>query len=124
MADWIWNSAMEKGISELTIDFLNDSVEPKELEIKPILAYLSDLRETIKKTLRNEKFDSDFIVSGKFEIFISKKYESMKLLSCTATLIDKEGKSYIGKTYTEKAYEDKFKVFRENLIDKIKRAFK
>lgn len=107
MSDWILNASSEIGISELTIDFINDTVEPKELETKPILAHLPTLRETIFVTLKNENFESDFIKSGIFKMELSEKYN---FLNCTAILIDKEGKQYIGKTYTEFSYENKFKV--------------
>ena len=61
MSDWILNASSEIGISELTIDFINRTVKPKEMEIKPILAHLPALRETISVTLKNENFESDFI---------------------------------------------------------------
>jgi hypothetical protein len=121
MSDWILNASSEIGISELTIDFINDTVEPKELEIKPILAHLPTLRETIFVTLKNENFESDFIKSGIFKMELSEKYN---FLNCTATLIDKEGKEYIGKTYTEFSYEDKFKVFKPNIIERLKNILK
>lgn len=71
MSDWILNASSEIGISELTIDFINDTVEPKELEIRPILAHLPILRETIFVTLKNENFESDFIKSGIFKMELS-----------------------------------------------------
>ncbi|WP_299207827.1 hypothetical protein [uncultured Dokdonia sp.] len=117
MSDWILNAASEIKISELVIDLMNETIEPKEMEIKPILAYLPRLKETIYLTLENENFESDFINSGIFKIELSKKYN---FLNCTAILTDKEGKEYIGKTYTEFSYEKKFKVFKPNIIERIK----
>ena len=121
MSDWILNAASEIGISELTIDLINETVKPKEMEIKPILAHLPSLRETIHITLKNENFESDFIKRGVFKMEFSEKYN---FLNCTAILTDKDGKEYIGKTYTEYSYEDKFKVFEPNIIERIKSKLK
>lgn len=49
MADWVFNSASEKDVSELTIDFWNNTIEPNELEIRPILSQLPRLKETSVK---------------------------------------------------------------------------
>jgi len=121
MSDWILNASSEIGISNLTIDLINETVEPKEMEIKPILAHLPSLKETIYVTLKNEKFESDFIKSGIFKIELSEKYN---FLNCTTILKDKEGKEYIGKTYTEYSYEKKFKVFKTTIFNQIKNIVK
>ena len=117
MADWILNGASELGITNLEIDLLNETVEPKEMEIKAIVTHLSRLKETIVITLKNENFPSDFIKSGIFKMEFSEKYN---FLNCTATLTDIEGKEYVGKTYTEFSYEDKFKVFKLNIFERLK----
>ncbi|MEZ4805310.1 MAG: hypothetical protein R2852_07465 [Bacteroidia bacterium] len=118
-ADWIWNAANEKGVNEIEIDLLNDSVFPKELELKPIHAQLSRLRATIRITLENNKFPKDFIVDAKFNIFVSEKYKILRLLTCQAMLKDHEGRTYQGKIYTEQAYTE-FKVFPISIQNRIK----
>ncbi len=119
MADWIWNASTEKNISEIEIDILNKTVLPNTIEIKQITTYLDRLKTTISKELTNNGFENDFIVSAKFDIFISAKFRTQKLLTCTATLIDREQRIYKSKTYTEKAYEDTFTVFKKPLTMKI-----
>ena len=121
MADWVFNAATEKNCTELTIDFINNQVLPNDLEIKPILNQLPKLRQTINKTLQSQNFDSDFITSGVFEIKIGKTGD--RYLYCKAVLIDENGIEYHGKEYTETVYEDKFKVFKANIFQKIKRVF-
>ena len=68
MADWIWNAANEKGVTDIEIDILRDTVDPEELEIKPIIAQLNQLRETIKATLDSNDFPTNFIVDAKIKI--------------------------------------------------------
>ena len=119
MADWIFNSASEKNVSELTLDFWNNTVEPNVLEIKPILRQLPRLKETVWKTLKSQNFESDFIRSGILNIKMGKT--GYRYLYCKTILIDKNGKEYIGKEYLESVYEDKFQVFKPNLIQVIKK---
>lgn len=119
MADWIWSASTEKGISEIEIDILNKKVLPNTIEIKQIVTYLDRLKTTIDKELSNNGFESDFIVSAKFDIFISSRFRTQKLLTCIATLIDKEQRIYKSKTYTEKAYEENLTVFNEPITQQI-----
>ena len=121
MSDWILNGASELGIAHLEIDLMNETVEPKEMEMKPIVAQLPRLKETILITLKNENFPSDYIRSGIFEIEFSEVYN---FLNCRAVLTDKEGQEYVGKTYTEFSYGDKFKVFKPRIIERFKNIFK
>ncbi|WP_167342080.1 hypothetical protein [Nonlabens sp. SY33080] len=119
MADWIFNSASEKNVNELTLDFWNNTVEPNVLEIKPILRQLPRLKETVWKTLKSQNFESDFIRSGILKIKMGKT--GYRYLYCKTILTDKNGKEYIGKEYLESVYEDKFQVFKPNLIQVIKK---
>lgn len=123
MADWIWNAANEKNISDIQIDIINQTVIPQELQIKPITAQLIYLHQTIKKELTNNGFSDDFITKAKFEIYISPENRVQKFFSCLATLEDKDGKTYRSKPYAEMAYETNFQVFRPTLAEKLKNLF-
>ena len=120
MADWIWNAANEKEVTDIEINIIQDTVEPKELEIKPIIAQLARLRETIHTTLNSAGFSADVIVDARFKIYISQQFKPLRLLTCQAIVIDRDGRVYEGKTYTEKAYEVPFKVFPISWVDSIK----
>lgn len=119
MADWIWNASIEKGITEIEIDILNKSVIPISLNIKQITTYLDRLKSTIDKELIINGFQSDFIVSAKMDIHVSSIFQLQKLLTCTATLIDKDQRIYKSKTHTEKSYENSFIVFKEPITQKV-----
>ncbi|WP_405207186.1 hypothetical protein [Aquimarina sp. LLG6339-5] len=124
MADWVFNAATEKNITELTINFMNSQVSPKELEIKPILSQLPRLKETVYKTLKSQNFESDFITKGFMKIKMGKT--GYRYLYCKTILTDKNGIEHIGKEYTESVYEDVFKVFRtkKEYSESIKDNFK
>ena len=109
MGDWIFNAVSEKNVSELTIDFWNNTIVPNELEIKPILKQLPRLKETVLKTLESQNFESNFIRSGILKIKMDKT--GYRYLYCRAILTDKNGIEHIGKEYTETVYEDEFSVF-------------
>ncbi|MDO5981733.1 hypothetical protein [Flavivirga spongiicola] len=108
MATWIWNTSVEKDIDELSINILNKEVNLKELEIKPILAFLPRLNTAISKTLENENYPSDFIKEAKFFIKIFHKNPHIK---CTAYLSDKEGKKYMGDSISFNVYDNNFEHF-------------
>ena len=135
MADWVFNVASEKNVNEITIDFWNNSIEPSELEIKPILSQLSRLKETVWRTLKSQNFESDFIRNGILKVKMGKT--GYRYLYCKTILIDKNGIEHIGKEYTENVYEDDFKVFKtkkeyhksikttnRSILERIKNLFK
>ena len=121
MADWVFNAASEKNVTELTLDFWNNTIVPNELEIKPILNQLPRLKETVWKTLKSQKFESDFIRYGILKIKMGKT--GYRYLYCKTILTDKNGIEYIGQEYTESVYEDEFRVFKPNLTQAIKKIF-
>ena len=120
MADWIWNAAREKNVSDIQIDIINKTVMPKELQIQPLTAQLIRLQQTIKKELTNNGFTDDFIVKAQFEIYISPENRSKKIFSVMVTLEDKDRKIYRSKPYAEMAYEEDFQIFKLSLLNKLK----
>ncbi|QHT69506.1 hypothetical protein GXP67_24095 [Rhodocytophaga rosea] len=107
MADWIILMANSKGIRDVEIDIFREEVKPIELQVLPMLYYLPKMREIIIKTLESTGFEKDFITEAVFDIYVSQKYRALRLLTCQCTIQDKEGHRYIGKIYTEDAYEIK-----------------
>jgi hypothetical protein len=124
MADWILNAAIEKDITYIEIDILQKKVEPKELEIRPITGHLGRLLETIEATLHSNKFPTDFIVEAKFKINIPESSKATRFFSCKATVTDKDGRVYEGRNYTERAYENPFRVFSTSFTDRLRGLMK
>jgi len=123
MADWIWNVAKEKNVSDIQIDIINETVTPKDLQIQPLTTQLIRLQQTIKKELVNNGFADDFIVKAKFEIYITPENREQKMFGVFVTLEDKDGKIYRSKPYAEMAYETDFQVFKPALSEKLKNIF-
>lgn len=109
MATWIWNTSTEKGINEFNIDIINKKVNLKEFEIEPILIFLPKLNAAIYKTLINENHPSNYIQEAKFYIKIFQKHPHIK---CTAFVSDKEGKMYMGNSFSFNVYDNNFKAFK------------
>jgi hypothetical protein len=128
VADWIWNSAEKSGVTEIKIDILSKSIDPKDIEIIPLTSNLDRLQETIKVTLDKNGFDRQFIKEAYFDIYISQKFKHMRLLTCTATLKDENGLEYKGKIYTEQSFENKSSLTGQSstgpsILDRVKKWF-
>jgi hypothetical protein len=106
---------------DIEINILNETVEPKSLQIKPIIGHLHQLRETIQATLKSLDLSNDFVTEAKFIIFISQKHKISRLFTCQGIVTDKEGRKYVGKVYTEQALENPYRVFPYSLIQRIKK---
>jgi len=124
MADWIWNGAVELGTPNVEIDILRKKVVPTQLEIKEITSHLPRLWVTIEEALDREGFSRDHIVDAKFDIHVSKKYQTQKILACMTTVRDSDGHEYKGKWYTERAVQE-FTVFKDRTyyLNRLKRVF-
>jgi hypothetical protein len=117
-ADWIWNAANDKNVSDIKIDIIKETIIPKELQIQELTGGLCTLRQTIKKELENNGFSEDFIKKAQFEIYITPAYKNDKFFGVIATLEDKDGNIYRSKPYIEKAYET-FQVFKSTSKETI-----
>ena len=124
MADWIWNAAYDRNISDIQIDIIKETIIPKDLQIQPLTVGLIRLRETIKKELKNNNFTEDFIEKAYIEIYISPELKNQKIFGVLVTLEDKEGKVYRSKPYTQMVYGKYFEVFKPTLLLTLRKSSK
>ena len=68
MADWLLNTARNLRVDTVTFDILNTSIDPREMEIFPLLYHLKDLKKIIEKELTQNGFDTNFIVDAKIKV--------------------------------------------------------
>lgn len=127
MADWLNYIAREKGIKEIEIDILNNRIEPKETDIKPLKADLSKLREILKKELSNNGFQMGFIKNAvlKFEVPIDNS-RIKNTVYCYPFIEDETGKVYKPKKrIIETAYEVDFNPIKKVRIktEKVKKSW-
>ncbi len=107
MCDWIVNAAKNVGIDNIEIDILGNHIKPNELNIKPLITYLGNLRQIVFKTLESNEIPRDFIIEAKFKISINKKRE----LICQNFVKGKNDRIFKTKDYMEQSYE----IFDTNL---------
>lgn len=129
MADWIWNAARNLRVDTVTLDILNGTIDPREMEKLPLLHHLNDLKNILDKELVQNGFQTDFIVRAKIRVEIPDRNIYPKILYCFPELMDKEGRLYNCGQIIEKSYEQLFDPFAQrtllgSLISKAKRFLK
>lgn len=120
MADWIWHTAVKNNVDIVEIDIINEKVTPTSVHIKPIVSQLHRLQETIKLILTSNNFPSDFITTAHLHVKLLKDSKTHRFLEVKSIAIDKNGKIYESKVYSEQAYED---GFNNTFLDSIKGLF-
>ncbi len=131
MADWLLNAARRLQLTEATIDILNQTIQPTELNLYPLTVNLKDLPLIIDKELKANGFPSDFITDAKIRVEFLNPNTHNKTIYCYPTLTDKEGHKYEPGRIIEDAYEDKFDPFdpiniypdKPTFFDRIKSIF-
>jgi len=131
MADWLLNAARKLQLTEATIDILNQTIHPAELNLYPLTVNLKDLPIIIEKELKANGFPLDYILEAKIRVEFLNSNSLSKTMYCFPTLTDKEGYKYEPGRIIESAYEDKFDPFdpiniypdKLSFFDKIKSIF-
>ena len=82
MADWLLNAARNLRVDTVTLDILNSTIDPSEMEKLPLLYHLKDLRNILVKELIQNGFDTNFIVSAKIKVEIPDNSIYSKTLYC------------------------------------------
>jgi hypothetical protein len=115
MADWMLNTARRLNVDEITIDIINQTHIPSELNFHPFTYELPFLKAIIERTLTHNGFDKDFIIEAKITVEFLKE---SKELTCHAWLVDRESNKYSVGPLTELSYCEEFNPF--DLKDKTK----
>jgi hypothetical protein len=101
MADWMLNTAKRLNIGEITIDIINQTHTPSELNFHPFTYELPFLKAIIERTLTHNGFDKDFIIEAKIKVEFRKE---SKELVCHSWLVDRESNKYLVGPLTEISY--------------------
>jgi hypothetical protein len=94
MADWLLNAARDLRVDTVTLDILNSTIDPREMELFPLLYHLKDLKNIIIKELTKNGFDPNFIVDAKIKVEIPDRNIYARTLYCYPELTDIDGKKY------------------------------
>ena len=129
MADWLLNAARNLRVDKVTLNILNSTIDPSEMEKLPLLYHLKDLKNILDKELTANGFDTSFIVDAKIRIEIPDNNIYSTTLYCYPELTDIEGRQYKTGRLIETAYEQKFDPFAQRtffayLFSKAKRLLK
>lgn len=123
MADWLVNAARKLQLADATIDILNQTIHPAELNLYPLTANLKDLPNIIDKELKANGFPSDFITEAKIHVEFLNPNTHIKTIYCFPSLTDKQGHKYEPSRIIEDAYEDEFDPFATTNIYPDKPSF-
>ena len=93
MSDWIIRMFNKLDIREIKIDILNEKIFPETATIKPLLSDLPKLKDILKRELKNNDFDKEFIVKAELNF----EQLDKQTLKCFPILEDKNGKLYFPK---------------------------
>jgi len=95
IADWLVNAARILELTEATIDILNETIKPDELnKLLPLKSYLYYLRYLIKEDLKKNEFPSDFITEAIIKVEFLNQATNPHSIYCYPSLTDKEGHKY------------------------------
>lgn len=114
MSDWIVNAAIGLKINKIKIDIINKTINPSEIEIRPILYNINELEKIIDKAVLHAGLTRDFIKQADFEIDIFDN----RWLKCKTTVIAENGKIFQTKDYVEQSYEN-FKAINLTGFDRF-----
>ncbi len=122
MGDWLLNAARQLNLTKASLNVLQVSFNPTELNILPLTLNAKSLKEIVYKELSANGFDKDFIK----EVHIDFQFPDPKLyrttIYCFPFLIDKEGRRYETGRVIAEALEPNFDAFDELNIHPIKRG--
>ncbi|WP_121935794.1 hypothetical protein [Faecalibacter macacae] len=102
MADWLIRTFDKLNITQIKIDILNETIFPKEAQIKPLLSDIKKLKLILENELNKNEFEKGFIKNAEFH------FEKIgeKTIKCNSFLEDINGKLYYPKKpIIEESYE-------------------
>lgn len=116
MGDWLLNAAKQLHLAEASLDVLQTSFEPKQLNIQPLLLNAQDLKGIISKELEANGFDQDFIKEAVINFQFPEPEIANTRFYCFPYLVDKNGKRYESGRIMEEGLEPGFDPFNESNI--------
>jgi len=116
MGDWLLNAAKGLHLTNASLDVLQVSFSPTELNIHPLTVNAKDLKAIIDKELLANGFDVNFIKEAIIDFQFPDPEIYKTTFYCFPYLIDIEGKRYEAGRIIEEGLERKFDPFDELTI--------
>jgi hypothetical protein len=116
MGDWLLNAAKQLHLAEASLDVLQASFSPKQLNIRPLIMNAQELKKIIDKELTANGFEQDFIKEAVIDFRFPNSKTHNTRFHCFPYLIDIDGKRYDGGRIMEEGLEPGFDPFEESNI--------
>ena len=116
MADWLLNTANGLRVNKVTLDILKSTIDPKEMEVFPLIFHLKDLKNILLNELTKNGFDQHFLIDAKIIVEIPDRNIYSKTLYCYPELTDIMGRKYKTGRLIETAYEEKFDSLAQHTV--------
>ena len=132
MGDWLLKAARRLKLKEASLNVLDATFYPEQLNLHPLTVNAKTLKTIIDKELLANGFDTDFIVEAKINFQFPDPNIYRTTIYCFPYLVDKEGKIYKTQRIIEEGLEDDFDPFDElnvfpksksTFVDKLKKLF-
>ncbi len=119
LSDWVVNGMNGLGIKAMEIDILQERITPVEMEMKPLMVFIKDLKPKMEKALVNNSLSPDFLIELRFHITI----KGNRGMRCHGYAKGINGRVYEAGDYFENSHEvfDAFyNPFWEDIISNLK----
>jgi hypothetical protein len=134
MGDWLLNAARRLNLTKASLNVLQGSFTPTELNIHPLTLNARTLKEIIDKELLANGFEKEFIKEAHIDFQFPDPGLYRTTIYCFPYLIDKDGRRYESGRVIAEGLEPNFDPFDElniqptkrktNIIDKIRSLFR
>jgi hypothetical protein len=121
MGDWLLNAARQLHLEEASLDVLQATFSPKQLNLRPLTLNAQDLKGIIYKELAANGFDQDFITEVGIGFQFPDPEVNRHRFYCLPYFIDKDGKRYESGRIMEEGLEQEFDPFDESNLYPTKR---
>lgn len=116
MRDWSLNAAKQLQLAEASLDVMQASFSPKQLNIRPLILNAQELKEILHKALTANGFDQNFIKEAVIDFQFPNLKSHNSSFYCFPYLIDIDGKRYEVDKIMEEGLEPGFDPFEESNI--------
>ena len=133
MGDWLLKAARRLNLKTATLNVLEGTFIPHELNLHPLTLHAKTLKKIIHTELKNNGFDAEFIVEAKIDFQFLDPNIYRTTIYCFPVLIDQKGRQYKSGRIVEEGLEKDFDPFDElniytgekktSLFHKIKSLF-
>ncbi|MDR3712854.1 MAG: hypothetical protein P4L51_08565 [Puia sp.] len=111
MGDWLLNAARKLSLRKASLNVLDATFQPEELNIRPLVFHAKTLKDIIDKELSANGFPTDFIAEAHIDFQFPDQALYGRTIYCLPYLIDKDGRRYQSARIIAGGFEPNFDPF-------------